>query len=122
MRHPMQKLKTCKSCQKEFPLEKFPRKYGKPLSGYRSRCSPCFEKHRRLRNPKRLKKSPHKGVREKARLEYGPTSQWACSVLMCESPASDLHHFDYSKALSVIPLCREHHFEIHGKDFSKKDT
>ena len=116
----MQKEKKCKSCEIVFPIEKFPRKYGKTNKGFRSRCTTCFERHRRLRNPNRRIQSPHHEVRHRARQEYGPTSQWFCSVLMCESTASDLHHFDYSKALSVIPLCRAHHFEIHGKDFSAK--
>lgn len=121
------KTKVCKSCLIEKPREDFARKYSSKFAETdqrKSRCKSCFAKHRRERNPNRRiyegKSTPKKTARKAARNEFGPSSQWMCSVLFCELPAADLHHFDYSKKLEVIPLCRAHHGDIHGVKFVAK--
>ena len=40
-----------------------------------------------------------------------------CSILQCEGKA-ELHHLHYKNNSSILPVCRDHHSEIHSYDHS----
>lgn len=61
-------------------------------------------------------KFPEK-IRAKNLVHYyigqGKIPHISTQVCKCGKQATDYHHPDYSKPLEVVPLCREHHLEIH---------
>lgn len=56
----------------------------------------------------------HKWLSQKVRdaVENGKLLKTPCEV--CGKQESEAHHPDYSKPLSVVWLCRQHHLEIHN--------
>ncbi len=124
--------KTCTRCGIEkdgscFPLRK------EMKDGLSSWCRSCGmivtkkwaqsekgrEKH--LINHRNSRKMYDKRHPEKRRAHYalknairtGKIIKQVCQV--CSDPLVDGHHYDYTKPLEVIWLCRKHHFELHNK-------
>jgi hypothetical protein len=106
-------MKICKECFISKPIEKFPKKYD-GTERRRSRCSTCYPKYKRKINPKPWKWDHKVSARKAARKKYSDMV-FPCAVVPCPNLADDLHHFDYTRKLDVIPLCRPHHLDLHKK-------
>lgn len=68
-------------------------------------------------NPDRVRREEatgHKWLSQKVRdaVKNGKLLKTPCEV--CGKQESEAHHPDYSKPLSVVWLCRQHHLEIHN--------
>lgn len=132
--------KTCKFCDTKKPLSAFVARSEKNgYRGYRNICKECEAKRNysgtRDREKANTRHRAHyeankelykqrdekiKGTLEyRARLllssavESGKVTKHDC--LKCGDKKVEGHHYDYSKPLDVIWLCRKHHAEIHRK-------
>jgi hypothetical protein len=122
--------KRCSKCNRILPIEKF-NKCSKSKDGHRNKCRDCrtkeqriyrktgqgkearFRENQRYRNAKRDAKNAHDAVYyaiKTGTLKH-PTS---CRCKYCYRKAIHYHHFDYSKKLNVIPVCRKCHIFIHA--------
>ena len=139
--HPSASLKICSKCGKEKSLFEFSRDRSKK-DGRRSQCKQCYREYSTSKKGKRAHhKANHKYFRSQkgktVRKRYRakdkratqdranylvwleirthrmqPASECACEH--CRNQAQEYHHSDYSKPLSVIPLCQECHVKVHG--------
>lgn len=94
-------------------------------NGCQPRCKDCSRLRERLRNRNRDRKEYHKqyAVKVKERIKYqhkahnivasaianGTLIKQPCEV--CQVVDVEAHHSDYSKPLSIIWLCKQHHAE-----------
>ena len=135
--------KCCFKCGAEKPLSEF-YKHKQMADGHLNKCKECTKRdasiHRdaniesvraydrsRAQKPHRIQLNTkvvrewRKNNPEKYRAQNmlnnairdGKIQKHACMV--CGDPQSEGHHPDYSKPLSVVWLCAEHHREIHLK-------
>jgi hypothetical protein len=70
-----------------------------------------IESHQRYRYNYPQKRAAHVAVGNAIR--SGRLKRQPCFI--CGSKNTQAHHYDYSKPLSVIWLCEEHHLWVHGK-------
>jgi hypothetical protein len=118
---PYQTSKICKSCSSGFTCNSNAQKY----------CSVCIPQVRLIRN-REYEKTHYKNTRDH-KLEYskkynesekgraaqklrdairaGKIERQSCEV--CREPNAEGHHYDYSRPLDVIWLCRTHHAQKH---------
>ena len=123
--------RVCFSCHVEKSLEEFHRSRDKPL-GRSYECRTCS----RDRGRGRVHNTPPSDVtmalnRERSRQAYrdcpeafrarnlvnklikaGFITRLPCQYPLCNKEKTDGHHFDYSKPLEVVWLCRSHHWLV----------
>lgn len=108
--------KICRICQEFKVLADFYKAYGGQC-GRNARCKKCLKEGLALKRHK-AKRHPVKNVcREiyRSALNKGSIKLDKCSVVNCRTGLKiHGHHFNYSKPLSVIPLCEYHHRELHA--------
>lgn len=76
-------------------------------------CRECKRSYDKL-HVKDKRSSELKKYKESVRAETKKTikSKYPCAVVNCKAQA-EIHHFDYTDPLAVIPVCRVHHSAIH---------
>lgn len=114
--------KVCGICKIEKPLSSYyqNRYWHNPDSKKRytrSYCKDCFNK-RYSENYKRYKmKFPGKTkarIKLNKAIKEGKIFKEPCKI--CNAiDKNEAHHPDYRKPLSVIWLCRKHHYDVHHK-------
>lgn len=69
-----------------------------------------YRKQYRKDNPEKTK--AHDKVTDEIRAgRLKPASSFQCAF--CDSQAAHYHHNDYSKPLEILPVCYQHHSDIH---------
>jgi hypothetical protein len=136
-------VKSCFKCHVEKPLTEFYR-HAQMGDGHLNKCKDCtktdtkrnyrvtvperqayervrnqeparkaarlqYQTNRRAKHPE--KHQAHNAVRNA--IKSGLLVRRPCEV--CQSPASEAHHPDYSRPLHVEWLCRRHHREREGR-------
>lgn len=111
--------KTCNVCKKEYSaatVEGLAKIFGYKNTARKwlyYKCRACKRKydqiHNKTRRPNEIKK-----YRDFIRAETKKVikGDYSCSVIDCGKKA-ELHHFDYTDPLAVLPVCRKHHSAIH---------
>lgn len=127
----MEKLRTCKTCKAEKPIDKFELNE----KWRRRECTSCrFKKKnktpsrqkwsKKYRRDKSKQYNKHwKNWKKKNGKQYSSNSEWTkfkrrndihyLPCVVCGNK-SEAHHPDYSKPLLILYLCRSHHQEIHS--------
>lgn len=59
--------------------------------------------------------------------KYKKTKYWAAGCAVCQGTPEAVHHRDYGSIgkegdKDLLPLCRDHHTQMHGRDVGKKFT
>lgn len=132
-------MKRCRSCLEEKETQHFVRNRAR-RDGLSNQCLVCSRAHDAIRDqqPKRLERQREKAKKIERNPEQGMAVaalrrgvatghvlKWpVCAVPECSAEKVEAHHFDYSRPLDVVWLCRSCHMQAHAlvrKQLSRTD-
>lgn len=99
--------KLCSKCKNEIEESRIKQRY----------CKSCHAENMRENRPKHSELTDEQRKKSNARsylhvyIKRGKIEKQHCKV--CNDLNAEPHHYDYSKPLEVIWLCRIHHLELH---------